>query len=153
MNKKLIIGLLTLVLGSFVLMGGSQAFAADSTISTAPFLSRCGQAIGNGVNTVQDAITKLLGMNQSEIQAKRQGGESLSQIASDKGVDQQKLVDTLAQAHKERLDQAVKDGYLTQDQANDRLEWMKQNVESKVNNTGSGFGHRGFGRGFVRGNN
>lgn len=143
MNKKLMIGLVTLGLGAFTLIGGSKVFAADTSTGNPPF-ARVGQAIGNCAGAIQDTMTNLLGLSHDEIMTKRQSGESLSQIAADKGIDEQKLIDTMTQARKERMNQAVKDGYLTQDQANERLEWMEQNMGSHIKDTGFGFGPRGY---------
>ena len=58
----------------------------------------------------------------------------LSKLASILGVDEQKVTDAYTQARTEMIDQAVKDGWITQDRAN----WMKENLAE------NGFGGPGM---------
>ena len=128
MNKKILIGLsIFAVLAS---IGVSSVMAADTSSSSTPFISRCGQSIQKGYGMMSDAITKLLGMSQDQIQAERVAGKSIVEIAQEKNVSEQALIDSMSASRKQNLDEAVKNGYMTQAQADERLEWMKEKVKS-----------------------
>jgi len=147
MNKKISIGLgifaLTLMLG----VGVSSVMAADTSSSSAPFISRCGQSIQKGYGVMSDAVTKLLGMSQEQIQTEREAGKSIVEIAQEKNINEQALIGGMLEARKQNLQEAVTDGYLTQDQADERLEWMNERIKGQAENGGGRFGHGGCGGG------
>jgi hypothetical protein len=58
--------------------------ATDTASSGAPFISRCGQSIQKGYGVMSDAIVKLLGMSQEQIQTEREAGKSIAEIAQEK---------------------------------------------------------------------
>jgi hypothetical protein len=62
-------------------------------------------------------ISGILGLSQAEIQALRAQGKTLAQIATDKGIDPQRLVDALVAVWGARIDARVAVGALTADQA------------------------------------
>lgn len=82
-----------------------------------------------------EALAKLLGMDRDEIREQRQKGKSLAEIAKAKGVDAEKVIDTLLKARKTRLDAAVKAGRLTQAEADKMLEAYKERLKARVNST------------------
>jgi len=70
-------------------------------------------------------------------------GAVFTRVAEILGIDQQKLSDAFIQARTEQVDQAVKDGRLTQQQA----DWIKQRIQQAqqsafVPGVGPGFGPR-----------
>jgi uncharacterized protein YidB (DUF937 family) len=80
-------------------------------------------------------VADLLGMTPREIVQARQQGQSLAQIAAAKGVDQTTLVQTITNALKTRLDQAVAAGRLPQDRADAMLQRAQQEVPQMVTRT------------------
>jgi polyhydroxyalkanoate synthesis regulator phasin len=98
-----------------------------------------------------DAAATYLGLTEAQLRTKLESGKTLAQVAE----DQRKSVDGLEQAlvadAKTHLDQAVKDGRLTQAQADEMLSQLKQHISDLVNGKlparprGFGF-HRGFDR-------
>jgi len=134
---------LTLMLG----VGVSSVMAADTSSSSAPFISRCGQSIQKGYGVMSDAVTKLLGMSQEQIQTEREAGKSIVEIAQEKNINEQALIGGMLEARKQNLQEAVTDGYLTQDQADERLEWMNERIKGQAENGGGRFGHGGCGGG------
>lgn len=68
------------------------------------------------------AFADKLGISSSDLESRLSKGETLTSIASSKGIDSTKLDTLLDEAFAGTLDQAVKDGTLTQTQA----DWMKQ---------------------------
>jgi len=121
-------------------------------------------AMGRWSGNMVDTISKLLGMDQTEIIKERQAGKSMVDIAETKGVDAEKLVNTVVEERKALLDQRVKDGLITEEQAEYCTENMEQRIEGNLNRAsvgpGNGCGMRGgrgpgsgSGGGFGRGMN
>jgi hypothetical protein len=75
-------------------------------------------------NQMQGAIAKALGMTLDELNAQLRAGKTIAQIAQSKNIDLQKLHDDVQAAHKALIQQAVKDGKLTQAQADAMLQRM-----------------------------
>ena len=96
---------------------------------------------------MSDAVTKLLGMSQEQIQTEREAGKSIVEIAQEKNINEQTLIGGMLEARKQNLQEAVTDGYLTQDQADERLEWMNERIKGQAENGGGCFGHGGCGGG------
>jgi hypothetical protein len=99
-----------------------------------------------------DEVAALLGMTAEQIQAERQAGKSLAQIAQSKNVPTEKLVETMLSAKKTALQQAVTDGKLTQAQADLMVERMTAMAKVMVERTTTGpMGGRGMMGGGMRG--
>jgi polyhydroxyalkanoate synthesis regulator phasin len=93
-----------------------------------------------------DTAAKALGMTEDELRTALQAdGASLAKVAQDRGVDVQTVVDALAADVRERVTQAVQEGHLTQEQADQRLADLQQQVTDWVNATGGGPGRGGHG--------
>jgi hypothetical protein len=91
------------------------------------------------------AAADYLGLTPTELFAKLRSGQTLAQIAgstSGKSVDG--LIDAMTAAQKTAIDGAVKDGRLTQSQADQLAARLKDRVTALVN------GQSGFGRRFHR---
>jgi len=100
------------------------------------------------------AAASYLGISQSELVTQLQSGKTLAQIANaTAGKSAGGLVDALVAQEQTELAQAVKDGHLTQAQADQIQQNLKQRVTDRVNGTGFagpgpghgpwGFGHHG----------
>jgi hypothetical protein len=94
-----------------------------------------------------DAVEKLLNMTDEQIQAERQAGKSLAQIAQAKGVGKDELVKTIVDAKKTILDEQVKAGKLTQAQADAIYAHMQQQASVMVDRTTTGPGNAQQGTG------
>jgi ribosomal protein S20 len=92
----------------------------------------------------QEWLAEQLGMTADELQAELEAGKTIAELAEEKGVD---LDAARIEAMKERIQQAVEDGTITQEQA----DWMLQGLEQGFMPGGRGFGFGGRGghfRGF-----
>lgn len=92
-----------------------------------------------------------LGMSEVDLRTALQGGKTLAQVAKDKGVAVDKLVQVLVDAEKARIAQDVSSGRITQQQADEWLADLTQRITDRVNATrpdGPGRGHGGPGRGY-----
>jgi hypothetical protein len=98
------------------------------------------EGVGHGEGL--SAAAKYLGLTEPALMQKLVGGKSLADVAK----AQSKSVDGLKQAMiadaKTHLDQAVKDGTLTDAQASQELNELKSRIDAIVNGTGPGPGDR-----------
>lgn len=102
-----------------------------------------------------DIIAEKLGMTVDELKAELKDGKTVAELAQAKGVELQVIVDALVASQAERLQQAVTNGRITQEQADQMLNAMKERLtkilaESRPWVGGHGPGWRfdqGFGRG------
>lgn len=159
-NKMLIViaGLVAALL--FVgVAGATGAFAQGPTTTPTTPLNGRGPGDGHGFRLGQpelDAAAKALGMTSDELSTALQGGKTLEQIASDKGVDIAKVQSAIQAAHvaemRDQIAQAVTDGTITQANA----DWLNEGLDKGYIGVpgafGFGGGHRG-GPGFGPGTN
>jgi len=89
-------------------------------------------------------LAEQLGMTVDELQAELEAGKTITELAEEKGVD---LDAARIEAMKDRIQQAVEDGTITQEQA----DWMLQGLEQGFMPGGRGFGGRGGRFGGFRG--
>lgn len=97
--------------------------------------------IGFGGKIDLTAVGTVLGVSADELKTSLSDGKSLADVAKEKGVDAQKVIDAVTASVKNEINQAVKDGKLTQEEADKRLANVAASAEKIVN--GEGFGHRG----------
>lgn len=150
MNKRLMIlagaALTVALLGAAVVV---PAFAQEPTPTPkAPYGwhgGRWGFGFWGGSWANFDAVAKALGLTPEQLFAELHAGKSLAEIAEAKGVDLQKVYDAMnaarVEAMKAAIQQAVKDGRLTQAQA----DWLLKGLELGFLPRGRGFS---FGHGF-----
>jgi hypothetical protein len=79
------------------------------------------------------AAAKKLGMSTDDLRAAMRDGKSIADIAKEKKVDPAAVVDAMVNATKTKVDQAVKDGKLTQAQADERLKTLREHLTALVN--------------------
>ncbi len=90
---------------------------------------------------------KQLGISVYDLGKALQEGKSIADVAKEKGVDPQAIVDAYLARVNENLKQAVEDGRLTQKMADALLEEARQRVTDQINTTWpypcpGGFGRR-----------
>jgi hypothetical protein len=95
-----------------------------------------------------DAAASYLGMTEEQLRTELDGGNTLAQVAKQKGKSVDGLVNALYAAKKKELDQAVSAGRLTKADETQILSDLKQRITARVN--GSFPRLRGFGEGFHR---
>ncbi len=156
-NKAMALGAAGLALG-LVIGGISTASAATTstagTSSANPIVAgacdlglRLGQAVRDSGGRLADVVAKLTGTDVADVQAARQAGTSLADIAKDKGVSADEVVNEALDVRKDMLDAKVKDGSITQDQADTALTTMETRLTDRVTSTDARGGGMGRGRG------
>lgn len=90
------------------------------------------------------AFAELLGATTEELREAKQNGQSLADVAAANGVDIATVTDAMEAAINERIDEAVAEGHLTAEEADERRAMIAEKVEDKVNGVrGDGEGRRG----------
>ena len=121
---------------------GMRAAAAGTTTPDAAY--PCGMGAGMAGEQGRgkpawagqpDAVATLLGMEAKDIQAQRQAGTSLVDIAKSKNVSEEKLISTILEAKEDILAGLVADGKLTQAQMDLMVEHMQTQVKTMVERT------------------
>ncbi len=95
-----------------------------------------------------DAAATAIGMTPAELRTQLKAGKTLTQIAATKGISKATLIDKLVTAAEAHLSQAVKDGKLTQVQADERKADLRARITESVDRVHPG---RGPGRHGERG--
>ncbi len=154
-NKMLIViaGLLAALVVVGV-VGATSVFAQSSTTTPVPNQGKwLGGGQGHGLGTAElEAAAKVLNMTSDELSTALQSGKTLEQIASDKGVDFTKVQAAIQAAHltemRAQIAQAVKDGTITQANA----DWLNEGLDKGYIGIPGAFGFGGphDGHGFGR---
>ncbi len=82
-----------------------------------------------GLQVGFEAAAKALGMTTDELKAALKSGKSIEEIAKSKNVDLNSVKDAIVNAEKAHLDQAVKDGKITQAQADKMKSALDQHAD------------------------
>ena len=95
---------------------------------------------------MQSALAEALGITVAELEAAKAEGQSIRDLAEENGVDRATLTAVKLAAKQDALAQAVADGIITQDEADQMLERLENR------GSGKGFGGRRGGNGLRSGN-
>jgi polyhydroxyalkanoate synthesis regulator phasin len=86
-----------------------------------------------GFGIERGEIADLFGLERDELRDLLRDGQSLADIATAQGVDVQAVIDTIVNATKEHLDEAVANGRLTQEEADAKLADLTERITEMVN--------------------
>jgi len=93
------------------------------------------------------AIAEAIGIGVEELQAAKEAGTPLAEIAGDQ---LPAVVDLLVENATERIEARVADGRITQEQADEKLEGLEERITTRLED-GGGFGDKHEGRRGKRG--
>ena len=102
---------------------------------------------------MEKALAAKLGLTEEQVEEQFAAGKTMYQIALDNGVKEADVVTFMNDVHKEAMASAVKDGVMTQEQA----DWMLQRMQNRGGyGTGNcpmhgGQAGPGYGRGMMNG--
>jgi polyhydroxyalkanoate synthesis regulator phasin len=99
---------------------------------------------GTDGDSLLSVAAEELGMKLTELLTELQDGKTIAQLAQDKGIDTQKIVDAYLAEVQENVDAAVDQGRMTQKQADYYLEQAEARVTEQLENTWDR-SFRGFG--------
>jgi hypothetical protein len=136
MSRILKVGLVgLLVVGALTAFMVGSALAQEPDPLDKPFGGFGGRGFGHFGGdrwTMFDAAAEALGLTPEGLFAELHAGKSMSEVAEGQGVDTEALGDAMQAARVEAIQQAVEEGTLTQEQADqmlDRLENMPSQEE------------------------
>ena len=144
-KKSILIGGLLVALLVIGVVGATNAYAQSPT--NTPFhQGGPGDGRGRGLGQAElEAAAKVLGMTTDELSTALQSGKTLEQLAQDANVDPQAVQDAIQAAHatemRTRIQQAVTDGTITQENA----DWLLEGLDKGFIGVPGAFG---FGHGF-----
>lgn len=146
MKKKILI-VLGGLLAALLIVGVVSATSVYAQGPTNPLMQGRGPGGGRGFglgDAELEAAARVLGMTVNEVSSALQSGKTLQNLADEAGVDIADVQAAIQAVHvaevRASIAQAVKDGTMTQAQA----DWMLEGLDNGF--MGGGFG--GFGRGF-----
>jgi hypothetical protein len=93
------------------------------------------------------AAATALGISEADLRTALESGQTIAQVASDKGVDVQVVIDALVAEANTHIDSEVASGELTQAEADARKADVVQRVTDMVNNVRPAGGPGGHGHG------
>ncbi|NND12632.1 MAG: hypothetical protein HKO10_01595 [Acidimicrobiia bacterium] len=80
-----------------------------------------------------EVAADAIGITSEQLRDAVQAGSTIAEVAGDNGVDPQSVIDALVAEKQERLDQAVADGRLTEEEAAEKAAEIETNVNDAVN--------------------
>ncbi len=140
-NKWLKLGTIAMLVAVVGALALSATAFAQEPVGVQPFGGRGGGyglgggrggAWGGPDNSLVAVAANVLGMDQTELVAALNSGQTIADVAKAKGVALDKIVDAFIARRAEALNQAVTDGRLTQAQADTMLATMKANVTAQL---------------------
>ncbi|ARU59663.1 hypothetical protein CBW65_00335 [Tumebacillus avium] len=136
---------LLMTLGIAAVLAGSGTALAATTDNTTSTQQQQAPVAGKKMMKIPFGGTELqtfLGLTEAELHTAQQEGKTLKQIAEGKGITEAKLIEFLQTQQQKKLDQAVTDGKLTQEQADSMKAGLTtERLQEMINSTGKfGFG-------------
>ena len=131
MRKGLLIGIAGLVAGAVLLLGASAAFAAGPDGAAQP---KAGLGLAGKVAIVR-FVSKEIGIRPIRLIWEVRHGKSVSQVAQEHGIAPATISQDLLAKIKARLDKAVTNGRITQEQENQALAKAESRINEALNRT------------------
>lgn len=92
----------------------------------------CAERLGWQMRGQAEIIAETLGMSVPDLTAALRDGRTVADLATEKGVALDTIVEALLAPRREALSQAVASGRLTQEQADRMLEQMRENITTRL---------------------
>lgn len=120
------------------LVTSAQQSDAPTTSTEAP--DEGGRLHRGGFRVGLDAAAEALGMSADDLRSELEDGKTIADVAKEKGVDVQTVVDAIVAEATQRIDQRVSDGDLDADRAAQLKQDLPQRITDLVNGEGGRFG-------------
>ena len=130
------------VLGRPLVTGAQQS---DDSTTTTEAPDQGGRLHRKGFHFGLEAAATALGVSAEDLRSELEDGKTIADVAGEKGVDVQAVIDAMVADATERIDQRVSDGDLDADRAAELKEDLPQRITDLVNGEGPGFGGHRFG--------
>ena len=136
--KLVTISMVSVVLVGILAVSFSGTALADGPQGVDDEESYCVAGLGgwHGHEAIcSETVSALLGLTTEEIQAQRQEGKSLVEIAAAQGVSEDTLVEAILAAMQEAIQEKVEAGILAEEQADLMFQQMEQRIIEALNRT------------------
>lgn len=110
-----------------------QADAVETALEEARPERGPGRRFAHRAHVALSAAADALGISETELRDALAEGRTMAEVADAQGVDVQSVVDALVAEKQARIADAVADGRLTQDQADEILAEVVERVTARVN--------------------
>lgn len=94
--------------------------------------------MGAGMTPMHDDVALMLGMTAQDLYNQMASGKSMVQIAAERGITEQQLMNSIMSSRRAAYNRAVQAGYMTQVYADTMLQNMNNNLQMMVNGQGYG---------------
>lgn len=132
--------------GSMMMRGGFGAANGSQQGPRFGIVPRWGGSTGSLITVAAEQLS----MTPAELLAELQAGQTIAQVAGEKGLTVETIVEAFVAARAERLAELVANGQLTQEQADAMLAAMRANVTARLSEPWSAGGPgRGYGPGYT----
>ncbi len=124
-----------------LLLVGGMALSASAANGSPTGLGLVRQGIMAGQQRAQTALKEvaaLTGLSLEEVRTQRAAGESLADIAEDKGISEQTVIDKVAAERLTVLNQLKEDNKITETQYQDRVTNMQSRIKANIERTAVG---------------
>jgi len=143
MNKQLAAALLTASVAGTGFTGFSITSALaddDGSVQTTAVQFAEGDEADQAANREAraEALADTLGIGVEDLTAAREAGQTPAEIAEENGVSRDELVSSPVAERQASLDQAVADGDLTQEEADEKAADLEEHVNAFVDGEGHG---------------
>lgn len=106
--------------------------------------------LGNfGNQGMNEEVAGYLGISVEDLIAKRHSGMSLVDIANEKGITEEQLINYISENRIEELNKLVDEGRITQEQLDQHEAYMEQRIKQNIESTS--IGPKGLGNGMGQG--
>jgi uncharacterized protein (DUF433 family) len=137
MDKRRVVmaGVVAGSVGAGALLGATLftpgvGFAATDTELGGRIEQVCERVLGAGPI---DVAAETIGIEPSELLTELRDGATIAEVAQEHGVEPQAVIDAIVAEQRDRLDQAVEDGLLTQDEADAGAADLEERATDLVN--------------------
>lgn len=139
-GKKIIAAVVApLVLGGFLLVAQPAASRAEDSPAAPESRPAYGMGLKMGFRGgMLSSLSELLGIDLDTLRAERQAGKSIADIAAEKGIDKESLVDAIKAERQQMIEEKVAAGQMTREQADFCLQNMEQRISQKIERTATG---------------
>lgn len=134
------------VLLTVLAMGVPSVSAANQTSTANSLYQGSGLRMGRNFTSMREAIATYLGIDANTIMTERQAGKSMVQIAQAHGKSEQDLYRFVQEKRKAQIDQLVKDGKITPEQAAEHEKIAEERIRANLNRTELGSNGMGANR-------
>ena len=121
---------------------GFGGFGFDKGFGGRGGFGAAGAGFANNLTQVFDTAASTIGITTDQLKTELQGGKSVAQVAQAHNVDVAKVKTAVLANAKTQLDQAVKDGKLTQAQADQANTMLTNRIDQILNSTQTNMGHK-----------